>query len=326
MNSRKIIIAAIVVLLVIASVGLYFVFFTPKAAVVGNGSQTGQTGSLPSAGNQSADTGNQAVTSTASTTMAQNFGVISGEPVLDYFVTATNTVTAIEPSGKIIQVTTGQITVINTVLMQNILSASFSYNGTKILVSFGDPNNPQASIFDISAKAWTPLAVGLQSPVWSPSDYRIAYLAANTSAGTETLATIDASKAKLAPTALVTLHAQDLAAGWPAKDQIVLYTKPSAYAAGSTWNFNLQNQSLTSIAFETPRLMMLWSGVALAPAAPMGLEFSSDGDALGGSIALTNASGNATEQLKFLTLPSKCLFASATSTIVVATTTALAHL
>jgi hypothetical protein len=321
MSSRKILIVIIVVLFIVVCVGLYFLFFAQKATT-GGGVQTGQTGSagsLPNAGVQSNPV-------TTSTSLAKGFGMISNEPVLDYFVSAANTVTAIEPSGKVVQVVNGQVSTINAILMQNIIGASFSYDGAKILVSFGDPTNPQVSVFDVASSTWTPLAAGLQSPTWSPSDYRVAYYTANTTQGTEAFATIDTSKTKMVPTTLMTLHAQDLSIVWPTKNQLVLYTKPSAYVTGSVWTLGLQNLALTPIVLETPGLDMLWNGEGVAaPAAsssaPMELEFTSGDAGLGGSVALTDALGNVLQQLKFATLPSKCLFATANSTSPATSTT-----
>jgi len=306
MTSRQILIIAIVVLLLIVCVGLYFLFFGSRATTI-NTQSNNQTGSLPNVGNQSNPVAASS-TASAGSSLAKSFGMISNEPVLDYFVNAANTVTAIEPSGKIVQITNGQVSAINTILVQNIISASFSYNGAKILVSFGDPADPQTSVFNVASSTWMPLAAGLQSPTWSPSDYRIAYYTANVSQGTEAFATIDASKVKPAPTALITLHAQNLAIAWPIKNQLVLSTRPSSYVPGSVWMFSLQNLTLAPVALETPGLDMLWSST------PMELEFSSGGAGLGGSVALTDSSGNVLQQLKFATLPSKCLFATASST------------
>ncbi len=324
MNSRNILIIAIVALLVIVVIGLSFLFFAPKGTPT-TGTTTGQTGVLPNAGNQSNPGGatgsSSSSANTAGATIATSFGVISQEPVLDYFVDAANTVTAIKPDGTIVQITAGQTNTISSITIQNILSASFSYDGAKILVSFGNTSNPQVSVFDVIKKAWTPLAAGLLFPVWSPSDYRIAYYTANPAQGTETFATVDSSKAKPAPVAITTLHAQDLAIAWPSKNQLVFYTKPSAYTAGSAWVYNLQKATLTPVATEVPGLTTLWSGSAFTSSSPMGLSFSTNQSGSGGSLSLIDLAGNTIQQLKLSTVPSKCFFASATSTVAVVQST-----
>jgi hypothetical protein len=189
---RTILIIGIILLLVIVAVGVYFLFSSPKSTVA----VPGQTTSLPTTGSSGGSA------STSSVTMVFN------QATLDYFVNASGTVTVIEPSGEIIQIVGGETVVLNSLAIQNIISASFSYNGEKILVNFGDPSNPQTSVFDISSKAWTPMNSGLYSPVWSPADYRIAYYTVNADAGTESFATVDASKPNPAPVGILTLHAQ----------------------------------------------------------------------------------------------------------------------
>jgi hypothetical protein len=325
MSSRKILIIAIVVLFIIVVVGLYFLFFAPSGMPSGTVTQTGQAGTLPSTPNQNIG-GGLPGTSPSSTTPAnpaleKNFGVIAQMPVLDYFVNAANTVTVIERDGEIAQVANGQVNTISSITIQNILNAHFSYDGAKILTSFGDPVNPQVSVFDVTKKAWTPLAIGLQSATWSPSDYRVAYYTANAARGTETIAAVDASKVKPTPVAITTVYAQDLALAWPTKNQIVLSTKPSAYLAGSAWIYDLQKTTLTPVAAEVPGLATLWSGAGFPSATPTALMFSSSRSDLGGSLSLTNITGNIIQTLKFATLPSKCLFASTPASAPTATST-----
>ena len=222
MNSRQIIIIAAVVLVIVVCVGAYFLFFAN-----GN-SGAGPTGTLPTATSS---------TTTASTTanpaVGQNFSSVSDEPILNYFVNSAGTVTAIEPTGKIVQVTNGTVTTLSSITIDNILSASFSYDGAKILVNFGPAASTQTSVFDVASKAWTPLAPGLQSPAWAPTGYKLAYATTNAAQGTESFGTIDISKAKPVTTALLSIHAADLAVSWPLSNDLAIYTKPSAYSAGS---------------------------------------------------------------------------------------------
>lgn len=312
---KSLLIIIVVALIIVVCIGLYFLFFASKPTT----QPGGQAGSLPGAGTQhnpSNGLGNlPPSTTTAGTGSGKNFGVISKEPVLDYFVNSANVVTAIEPDGKIVQVTNGQVSTINSLLVQNILSASFSSDGAKILVSFGDSANPQTSLFDVAAKAWTPVKQGLLSPAWSPSDERFVYYTTTVTGSetTETFAMLDASKLKAAPVTLITLHAQDLSVTWPTKNQVVFYTKPSAYALGSAWNFDLKTKTLTPIASELPGLSIAWNTTALTSSSPSALEFSANPSGFGGAISLIDPAGSIMHKLQFVTLTSKCLFASGPS-------------
>ncbi|HVO28520.1 MAG TPA: hypothetical protein VMT81_00870, partial [Candidatus Paceibacterota bacterium] len=289
-----------VVLLVVIVVGLYFLLFAPKNAA--------QPGSEAATGG-----GTSATASSTPAQADQGFGVISDEPVLDYSVDGANVVTAIEPNGEIIQVANGQTETVSSLPVQDILNAGFSYDGTKVLVNFGDPTNPQTSIFDLATKTWTPMPAGWQSPVWSPSDYRVAYRTDSPN-GTESFATFDTSKPKGTPTTALTLHAQDMVPAWPWKNQLAVFTKPTAYAAGSAWLYDLQKKTLAPVAIEVPGLEIAWNDAPASSTVPSALRFAGGTAGYGGSLALINLSQDQVQRLSIATLPSKCSFADATST------------
>jgi hypothetical protein len=157
----------------------------------------------------------------------------------------------------------------------------------------------------MKAKSWTPLPVGMTSPQWSPSDYRIAYLQ-NNSNGTKSLATIDTSKIKNGATTIATLHLQDVALLWQSKNNVLLYDHPSIYTFGSVWSFDLQKRNLSSIISEQRGMEAIWSNETTMT----GLIFTGDASQYGGSISLVDDSGKTIEQLGFLTVPPKCLFNS----------------
>jgi hypothetical protein len=276
-------------------------------------STTGTTGSLPGVGTQTGTgSGNNPPGGTVQpvsgipTAAAGTLGITSNETASDYFVDAKNNVFLVEPDGKVGEVTNGQVNYLSSSAITGLISAGFSYDGTMAFVNFGDPNDPQSSIFNITTKAWTPLPVGLISPEWSPSDYRIAYLLSAST--TETLFTLDVSKTNAKPTALLTLDTQDLDLQWLSKTQIVLFDKPSALTVGSAWLFDLQKNTLSPIVFEWPGFEAAWTGSLATGTAPMGLAFQSTPSALGGHLQLIGLSGNTIRGLNFLTLPSKCLF------------------
>ncbi len=302
------IIVAIVILAVIST--LAFLFFSPKnTAVVTPGGSTGTlpnpgtlpgtnvgnangSGNLPSGGNNGIGTGT-----------ATKFGITSNEPVLNYFVDAQNNLTIVEPNGKIARITNGEAAFLSSAEIASVISAGFSYDGTKIFVNFGDPANPQTSIFDSATKAWTPLVVGIISPTWSPSDYRLAYLKANAD-GTESLATLDASRPTAKPVVLFSPNIQDVTIVWPTKNQIVFRDKPSGYVQGSVWSYNPQKQTIAQPVPAGYGLETLWSNATNS----VGLAFSGSGGGRGGSLALINPATANSQNLNFLTLPSKCAF------------------
>lgn len=264
----------------------------------GASSSVATLGLTPTASGTSATTNNQ--------TVVQNFGVLSQSSVLDYFVDAKNNITAIQPTGVIITIANGQTVTVSSSTIPDVISASFSYDGKKIAVSYGDPSNPQASIYNIATNAWTALPQGMFSPQWSPIDnYQIAYLAAS-SVGKLALATVNAANLKTAPTILLTLNTNDLTLQWPTASEFILSDKPTSQNAGSVWVYNSSATTLSPFIYEATGAEGIWSHNA---AIPYGLTFFNKAAGQGNTLQLQAFSGNLpTQPLAFSTLPSKCTF------------------
>ncbi|HEY5221276.1 MAG TPA: hypothetical protein VIJ29_04010 [Candidatus Paceibacterota bacterium] len=334
------IVIGIIVLAIIAIAVLYFIKGTSAGSSAGTTGTT-TTGSLPATGTQGSNgsgtvnpvgtlglpptTGSSTASTTSAQVTVQNFGVLSGEPVLDYFVDAHNNITAIEPTGQIIAISNGQTTTVNSSTINDIISASFSYDGKKIVVSYGDPSDPVTEIFDASTSVWTTLAQTMFSPQWSPANnYLLAYLTVPSNS-TLALATMNAASPKATPATLITLNANDLNLQWTTTNEFILSDKPTGQVAGSVWAFNSTAGTLTPLLYELPGAEDIWSHDA---AIPYGLTFFDNESGVGGAtLQLQALSGNLpTEALSISTLPSKCTFnpemmSPATSTTSSATST-----
>ncbi|MDR3582021.1 MAG: hypothetical protein P4L67_01975 [Candidatus Pacebacteria bacterium] len=314
----------IIGIIVVAAVAIALIFYFKNGSSSGSLFGFGSIGSLPQTGTQGTGAGQQgesgqnssttgSTNSSSSNTAAQGnlvqtFGIVADGPVLDYFVDAQNTITAIKPDGTVISIAAGKTTTISsTTTINNIITASFSYDGKKVLVSSGDPANPQANIFTVATAAWVSAPQGMQSPKWSPSNYQIAYLAQSTS-GMLSLATIDASNLKKASVPLFSLHATDLTLQWIGKTQFMLSDKPTMNAKESAWLYDSQKGTLTPMAYEAAGLESTWGATA---SGTLGLVFQSTGKS--SSLKLTTITGTTYHALTFLTLPSKCVFATETA-------------
>jgi hypothetical protein len=250
-------------------------------------------------------TSGSSTTGTNGQTVVQNFGVLSNDPILDYFVSPQNTITAIEPTGSIVTIAGGQSTTINSSSINDIISAKFSYDGKEIVVSFGNPSAPQTSIFNITTQTWTALPQGLQSPVWAPTTDQIAYFS-TTSNGELALSTINAANLKKGASTLLTLHAADLDLQWPSQNELIIADKPTSQNAGSIWAFNIPAATLTALDYEIPGAESIWSN---DPTTSYGLVFYNGAGGESNLLQLQSLSGTATtQQLSFITLPSKCVF------------------
>lgn len=310
-----IIIAAALVILV-----LFLVKNRSGGSSLGATGTTTSSGSLPTVGTQEGNSSgtlvgtlglspivaNSSTSSSGGQMTVQSFGVLSNDPIMDYFVATDNTITAVEPTGVIVSITNGQTSIVNSSTVDGIISASFSYDGKKAIVSFGNPADPQAEVFDVASNTWTPLPQEMESPQWSPAaNYQIAYLTP-TNNGELSLDTVDATNFKKAPSSLLTLNAQDLALQWPTPTEFILSDKPTSENDGSIWAFNTQAGTLSPLVYETPGAEGIWSHNA---SIPYGLVFFNNPADQGNTLQLQAISGSLkTEPLSFSTLPSKCVF------------------
>ena len=332
------ILIALVILAALVVFGLYLWKNGSLSIPGGTTGSIGTTGTLPSAGTQGTSSGTTTGTaSNGGTTTGSNgtgaqtsgtsgaiivagsFGPLSNDPVLNYFVQPNNTVLALEPNGVVAKIVNGQTSYLSSSTATNVISGAFSFDGKKALLSFGDPSNPQTSVFDVSSTKWTALPQGMQSPQWSPAaaDYRIAYLVAGTG-GTETLATINAAAPKSAAAALLTLHINDQSLQWTTKTTFIIADKPSYQAPGSALLYNSAQGIITPIALNVAGFESAWSG-ALPASVPAEGMFSYNSGQGTDILQLVNGAGGVLQNLSLQTLPTKCGFGVATTTVVATT-------
>jgi len=336
-----IIIGIVVVAVVAILVLLAIKDRTANSSLTISGATT--TGSLPATGAQGGaasgsstistlglpqtTTGSSSGATSGGQVVVQEFGVLSDTPVLDYFIDPKNVITAIEPTGQVIGISGGTANIINSSTIDGIISASFSYDGKKIVVSYGDPTIPKTQIFDATTNTWTSLQQNALSPQWSPiNSYLLSYLAP-AGAGKLAIKTINAANLKAAPSTLLTLNANDLTLKWPTQSEFILSDKPTLQSVGSILAFNSTAGTITPLVYEALGAEGLWSNNA---AIPYGLIFTNNSSISAGNttLQLQALSGSLpTRPLALSTLPSKCTFNTelmpiATSTIATTTSTA----
>lgn len=267
----------------------------------------GQTGALPNTQNQHFPTANQPLSVNVNTNAAfgtsassSKFGIISNDPALDYFIDAANVVTLVKPDGTIESIANSKTSVISTTTVSNIINAAFSYDGKKMFITARNGTTTRSSVFNLASKSWVRLPDGMQSSVWSPMNYQIAYLAPSNS-GTETITTIDLGTANTKPVAVMSLAMEDMSLQWPSKNIMVISDRPSAFTTGSIWLFNISSKMISSAAYENFGSESLWSASSSA------IIFSAGSNNAGGQLVFQNIAG-AQRTLSFVTLPSKCAF------------------
>jgi hypothetical protein len=302
MKTRNVIL--IILALIVIGVVAYFLFLRPSGS---GGTPGGATGTLPSV-----PVGNNVASGTLSGQGggAATVNLLDAGPVAAYFVntspssTASGTVTLVRPDGTITLIGGGQSASLSSSSVNRFITAVFSHDGRKIAISSGDVSDPQVSIFDVAARSWMPLGMGLLSPVWGPNNLRLAYLRAN-SDGTETLYALDFGKARPASVSLGTFYVEDMALDWVSPNEILLASRPSAYTQSALLAFNVAQKTLTSVV---PARAGFYSTWGVNASGTYGLAFSTSQAERGGHLQLIDQTGAALQNLSFLTLPSKCTF------------------
>lgn len=230
---------------------------------------------------------------------SNRFGVVSQREVLDYTLDARNHVFIAARDGNIIEIADNKENVIYEASAPVPLSASFSYDGKKVLSSFGDPARPRWSVFDITAGSWEPLSEEIMHPVWSPNDYRIAYLARQ---GTRfALSVLDLGNRTPRPQAIFSFSTSHLDLSWNTPGYILLSELPTGFAPSSIWKLDVQKKTLEPLILD-----QLGANVTWGKTAERGLAFISLGKGSGGTLALVDGKGETEQTLNIQTLPEKC--------------------
>jgi hypothetical protein len=160
------------------------------------------------------------------------------------------------------------------------------------VISFGNPQNPQFSIFHASTSAWQPLATTVKAAAWSPDGTKIAYLEENGDTTVLYISAVDGSQKKK----ILDLHIIDVKINWVSEKNILITQKPSASFIGSIWLVDISKATLEHVT--------AGRGLDLAASQQGGLLFSNQLQ----TIQMTAPDAKSTlSTLPFITLPEKCV-------------------
>ncbi len=230
----------------------------------------------------------------------QKFSVVASDnKAIDFFANPDGSVVFIQPDGQIMKVLRGKVSSLSSSPIANLIRAEFSYDGRGLLTVFGNGAQPEASVFDVTARTWRPLPANTLSPTWSPDNHQLAYLGERNGSGE--IFIVDATAVNATPQEVMKIEAQDIALNWLGHDKILLSDKGSALFGGSVWALSIKNKTLTPLVMNNPGLDSIWNDSS-------GLIFTANQTQEGGSLGLVDAVGNSLQTMSFLTLPSKCAF------------------
>ncbi len=257
----------------------------------------------------------------SATTSAPKFGLVSSAPAIEYFLDGQNNIFLVQTDGQIVQISGGKPLVLSSAVINKVVAASFSADGKKVFVLFGDLPTPQLSVFDLPTKTWQPITDRAISAAWSPATSTLAYLAPTAQGVNLTTYNLTSPKAK--PQTILALHASNVVLDWVSPKEMLLKERSSAYASGSAFLIDPTQKTITPVIQDRFGLDLIWDAVT-----NVGLAFISNDTHRGGRLRIIDTGGNSLQNLTLATLPEKCLFYSpeavASTTITTSSSTSAA--
>jgi len=245
----------------------------------------------------------------ASQQLTGQLKIISQEPVFDYWIaSSTQEVFYATSEGKITKADSAPNTYLSKQIIQNLNFILPSPDGQKIIAAFGDPHQPQFSIFNLASGTWSPLPLEIKSTAWSPEGKRLAAIISQN--GQNNLVILDLArylsgdpnqKTKSLTTLVKNFSLWDLKIEWLKPDEIIFSDKPSGSVMGSAWRLNFTkpaSPNFMEVVSPGNGLMIKWLEENL------GLKFQNQ------KSSLINWAGQTINNFSIMVLPEKCVLKS----------------
>jgi hypothetical protein len=148
--------------------------------------------------------------------------------------------------GRIFSAREGPDLLLNAQTSSALNRAESAPDGNRLLVSFGDPRNPEWRIFDVLDRAWHPLPPGLTQATWDVSGNALfAVSRADTGAS---LVRLDLSKTPPATTTLIAdFRVYDISLLSLSSSSLLISELPSALTPGRVWRFDLRTKLISAV-------------------------------------------------------------------------------
>ena len=249
----------------------------------------------------------QSQNSTTTPTVSINAKTLDDAKILSYFVN-NNIIHAIRTTGEVVEINGDVTTVVNTQRLDNLIEATPSHDGAKILAKFGNKSAPLFSIYDVASSSWANISgVTLLDADWARDTQEIAYL--ERVGGRLNIGTLNTSKTdksgNFTRKTLGSVLGEDFTITYLNSNEILLSDKPSAKVAGSIWKYKIKEGTLEPLMYEMTGAIVEWDKTS-----GQGLLFYVN---KGNNLALLNANGAPLTNFSLLTMPSKCSFAASST-------------
>lgn len=207
-----------------------------------------------------------------------------------YYITTRGLVKSAK-EGSDLEISTRSFSGIN-----NVRSDS---EGERVLVSFGDPRNPEWGLFDSGDGVWRPIPSYIKDAIWGERDEVIAIVATEDG---ESLVSFDITElqngGEVEEVLIENFTLKDVEISFSSPDSVIISEKPASFYGSRVWKFNMDDKDLIQILSPTKGLVMNWDEGGTV------FEFEYDGEDSWFNILdgdLTNVF-----PVPFTTFPSKC--------------------
>lgn len=289
MNRRRIILVAVLIV-TIALIGV------AAYLLLGNRSGAGSEvdGNLPEIGGnvdiEGQDSDVSVVEATIPVTNVSAYRAFAGDVVI-----------AVHRDGTIDRVASSTLTGLSNKPIENFASASFSGDGSRILVLTGNQPRTQVNIFEVASASWRVIPGTFRDAVWAPTGNQLATLTPDAVTGKTAVGIYDAATGKTVRTVAV-LALGDVSISWPNSKTIIVSDKPNRNSAGSSWAIDVASGRVTVAARGKLGYAAHWDS-----SAQLALAFQANVYGTGGRTKLI-AGGVEQALLSFTTIPDKCTF------------------
>lgn len=288
MNRRRITIVAVGIAI------LAFIGIIAYLLLRSSSGDTDTTGNLPEIG------GDFANLTPSSSDLASS--TVPVETAVAYHAFADGTLIAVNREGKVSRVSGSSIASLSSAVIADFASASFSADGSKILVLAGRQPRNQVNIFDVATASWRVIPGSFRDATWGPKGVQLATLTPDEKTGKTAVALYDTNTGRTVQT-LATLALGDVSIAWPAANTVMVTDKPNARSTGSAWAIDVTTKRVTLAARGKQGFSAVWDAVG------RGIALEGRQTGRGGVMSFYTA-GTQTAKLAFATIPEKCTFAS----------------
>jgi hypothetical protein len=218
-----------------------------------------------------------------------------------YHVYEDGSIIAVHRDGTIDRVVEEDVTSLSNKPVEGFASASFSGDGSRILVLTGNQPRTQVNIFETESATWRVVPGTFRDATWAPTGSQLATLTPDPTTGKTAIGIYDAANGRTVRT-IVALALGDVSIDWPNAQTILVSDKPNQRSNGSTWAINVSSGVVSVAARGKLGYAARWND-----AAQSALAFQANQYRSGGRTKLI-VDGVEQAVLSFTTMPDKCAF------------------